>query len=52
MAVSYSTKGLDHLGLDSGICKEIGIGKFIDAAHPNQSRDKHISYGLDLPQSP
>jgi len=45
MTVSYSTKGLDHLGLVSGMCKDIGIAKFIDAAHPNQSQDKHISYG-------
>lgn len=45
MTVSYSTKGLDHLGLVSGMCKNIGIAKFIDAAHPNQSQDKHISYG-------
>lgn len=45
MAVSYSTKGLDHLGLVSGMCKDIGIAKFIDAAYSNQSKDKHISYG-------
>jgi transposase len=45
MTVPYSTKGLDHLGLVSGMCKDIGIAKFIDAAHPNQSEDKHISYG-------
>ena len=46
MTVSYSTKSLDHLGLVSGMCKDIGIAKFIDAAHPNQSENKHISYGL------
>lgn len=44
MTVSYSTKGLDHLALVLGMCKNIGIVKFIDAAHPNQSQDKHISY--------
>ena len=42
---TYSTKGLDHLGLVSGMCKEIGIAKIIDDAHPKQSLDKHISYG-------
>lgn len=41
----YSTKGLDHLGLVSGMCKEIGVAKIIDQAHPEQSEDKHISYG-------
>jgi len=42
MTVSYSTKGLDHLGLVSGMCKDIGVAQFIDAAHPNQSKDKSI----------
>ena len=42
---AYSTKGLDHLGLVSGMCKEIGVAKLIDQAHPEQSKDKHISYG-------
>lgn len=42
---TYSTKGLDHLGLVSGMCKEIGVAKIIDQAHPEQSEDKHISYG-------
>jgi hypothetical protein len=42
MTVPYSTKGLNHLGLVSSMCKDIGIAKFIDAAHPNQSEDKHI----------
>ena len=45
MTISYSTKSLDHLGLVSGMCKDIGIAKFIDDAHPEQSKDKHISYG-------
>ena len=45
MTASYSTKGLDHLGLVSGMCKDIGIAKFIDDAHPEQSQDKHLSYG-------
>lgn len=42
---TYSTKGLDHLGLVSGMCKEIGIAKIIDKALPNQCADKHITYG-------
>ena len=45
MTISYSTKNLDHLGLVSGMCKDIGIAKFIDDAHPKQSQDKHVSYG-------
>ena len=45
MTISYSTKSLDHLGLVSGMCKYIGIAKFIDDAHPEQSQDKHVSYG-------
>ena len=42
---SYSTKGLDHLGLISGMNKELGIAKLIDKALPEQSDDKLISYG-------
>ena len=42
---SYSTKGLDHLGLISGMNKELGIAKLIDKALPKQSDDKLISYG-------
>ena len=45
MTISYSTKSLDHLGLVSGMCKDIGIAKFINDAHPEQSQDKHVSYG-------
>jgi len=45
MPISYSTKSLAHLGLVSGMCKDIGIAKFIDDAHPEQSQDKHVSYG-------
>ncbi len=43
--VSYSTKGLDHLGLVSGMNKELGVAKIIDKALPEQSDDKLISYG-------
>lgn len=42
---SYSTKGLDHLGLVAGMNKELGIAKIIDKALPNQCDDKLISYG-------
>lgn len=43
--MTYSIKNLDHLGLVSGMCKEIGVAKLIDQAHPKQSKDKKISYG-------
>ena len=43
--MTYSIKNLDHLGLVSGMCKEIGIAKIIDQAHPKQSKDKKITYG-------
>jgi len=42
---TYTTKGLDHLGLISGMNKELGIAKLIDQALPKQSDDKLISYG-------
>ncbi len=43
--MTYSIKNLEHLGLVSGMCKEIGIAKLIDQAHPKQTKDKKISYG-------
>ena len=42
---SYTTKNLDHLGLVSGFCKEVGIARLIDKALPEQSDQKNISYG-------
>lgn len=42
---SYSTKGLDHLGLVAGMNKELGIAKLIDQALPKQCDNKLISYG-------
>tara|TARA_B110000014_G_C20090590_1_gene570897 strand:- start:25 stop:1650 length:1626 start_codon:yes stop_codon:yes gene_type:complete len=42
---SYSTKGLDHLGLVAGMNKELGIAKIIDQALPGQCDGKLISYG-------
>ena len=43
--MTYSIKNIDHLGLVSGMCKEIGIAKIIDQAHPKQSKDKKVTYG-------
>ena len=45
MTAAYSTKSLDHLGLVSGMCKEIGVATIIDQALPKQSTDKHITFG-------
>jgi transposase len=41
----YATKSLDHLGLISVLCQELGVAKFIDEKVPNQSAYRHISYG-------
>ena len=43
--MTYSIKNIDHLGLVSGMCKEIGIAKIVDQAHPKQSKDKKVTYG-------
>ena len=45
MSANYSTKGIDHLGLVSGICQEIGLVEFIDNSLPQQSDLKRISNG-------
>jgi len=45
MPPSYSTKGLDHLGLVAGMCQELGVAEFFDQAHPNQSEHRKISCG-------
>ncbi len=42
---TYSTKGLDHLGLIAGMNKDLGIAKFIDDALSEQRDDKLITYG-------
>lgn len=42
---SYSSQGLDHLGLVSGMCKEIGVAQIIDLATPTYAPDKHITFG-------
>ena len=45
MSSTYSVKNLDHLGLVAGMCKDLQIAQVIDAAFPEQSQDKFISYG-------
>jgi len=45
MSTAYSTKGLDHLGLVAGMCQKLGVVKFFDHAHPNQSEHRHIFCG-------
>jgi transposase len=42
---SYSSQRLEHLGLVSGMCKEIGVAQIIDLATSVQSPDKHITFG-------
>lgn len=41
----YSSQGLDHLGLVSGMCKDIGVAQIIDQITPTQAPDKHITFG-------
>lgn len=41
----YETKVLDHLGLISGMCKELRIANIIDENLPNNSVDKILSTG-------
>jgi hypothetical protein len=45
LMVSYSTKGLDHFGLDADMNEELDIAKIIDKALPEQCDDKLIFYG-------
>ncbi|NDH69579.1 MAG: DUF4277 domain-containing protein [Gammaproteobacteria bacterium] len=40
----YTTKSLDHLGLLSVQCKELGVAEFIDEWIPNQTTQSHISH--------
>lgn len=42
---NFSTKSLDHLGLVSALCKELGIADFIDERLPKQSTQSHASHG-------
>ena len=41
----YATKTLDHLGLVAGLCQDLDLASLIDAKIPNQSQQRHISYG-------
>lgn len=41
----YSTKSIDHLGLVSALCKELGLADFIDQRLPKTSTQSHISHG-------
>ena len=49
MSSNYSIKGIDHLGLVSGICQEIGLVEFIDNSLPQQSEqaEKRGQFILD-----
>lgn len=42
---AYTSKSVDHLGLVSALCQELGIAEFVDSQLPNQSQHRHISYG-------
>ncbi|MBF0266280.1 MAG: DUF4277 domain-containing protein, partial [Gammaproteobacteria bacterium] len=44
----YEIKNIDHLGLVSGFCHEMGLVDFIDKQFPEQSSSKHLSYGQCL----
>jgi len=41
----YTTKSLDHLGLVSVLCKELGVAAFIDEQIPKQTTQSHITHG-------
>jgi transposase len=41
----YTTKSLDHIGLVSVLCKELGVAEFIDERIPKQSTQSHITHG-------
>ena len=43
--VQYRSQIMDHLGLVAGMCKELGIAEYIDGLVPEQSNERHISYG-------
>jgi transposase len=42
---NYTTKAVDHLGLVSVLCKELGLAEFIDERLPKESTQSHISHG-------
>jgi len=43
--IDYVSKSLDHLGLVSGFCEEIGLVDFIDVKIGKQSSQRNLSYG-------
>lgn len=45
MKPSYTSKTLDHLGLISGICKELHMVEAVDSLLPRESLDKIVSNG-------
>ena len=44
-ASKYDVKRLDHLGLVTGFCKEIGLSEWVDAHLPKESHNSHITNG-------
>ena len=44
-ASQYDVKRLDHLGLITGFCKEIGLTEWVDKHFPKQSPNSHITNG-------
>lgn len=44
----YTSKTLDHLGLVSGMCQELGICEVIDTYCPSQSDEQIVSTGKAL----
>ena len=45
MSQHYKSKSIDHLGLVSGLCKEVGIVEILDTLAPKQSHNSKISFG-------
>tara|TARA_B110000091_G_scaffold6546_1_gene6379 strand:- start:603 stop:1532 length:930 start_codon:yes stop_codon:yes gene_type:complete len=45
MSKKYSSKALDHLGLVSGLCKDINLVNIIDELLPKKSDNVNISFG-------
>jgi transposase len=41
----YTTKSIDHLGLVSILCQELGVAEFIDERLPKQTTQAHITHG-------
>lgn len=42
------TKNIDHLGLVSGMCDEIGISDIIDRACGDQAKNKNLTFGKSV----